>query len=205
MRGGGDAPSPPHDSLAVIDLPEDVPVLDLSAGPLAGVGAWWIGRYDEDRRGGYPQALFGGRRTLHVGLDLGAPAGTPVRAFADGVVEHAGVNPAAGDYGGVVVTRHVLPGGVRWVLWGHLAHADARRWRPGDPVARGEVLARLGAPAENGGWPPHLHVQLARTRPHTHDLPGVVDPAERDEALRRWPDPTDLLGLPPAARARLRG
>ncbi len=202
MRGGGHAPSPPH--VSVVELPADVPVLDLSAGPLADVGAWWIGRYDEDRRGGYPQALFGGTRTLHVGLDLGAPAGTPVRAFADGVVEHAGVNDTPGDYGGVVVTRHALPAGTRWVLWGHLAHADARRWRPGDLVRRGAVLARLGTPAENGGWPPHLHVQLAVARPDTHDMPGVVDPAEREAALRRWPDPADLLGLPGPARARLR-
>ncbi|MEN9786161.1 MAG: hypothetical protein RLZZ299_1425, partial [Pseudomonadota bacterium] len=192
LRGGGHAPAPPQDPV-VVDLPADVPVLDLSSGPRADVGPWWIGRYDEDRRGGYPQAIFGGVRTLHVGLDLGAPAGTPVHAFADGVVEHAGVNPASGDYGGVVVTRHALPEGVRWVLWGHLAHADARRWRPGDVVRRGEVLARLGTPEENGGWPPHLHLQLAVERPDTHDMPGVVDPAEREAALRRWPDPVDLL------------
>lgn len=178
----------------VIDLPDDAPVLDLSRGPLAAAPPFWIGAWDEDRRGAYPQALFGGTRTLHVGLDLGAPAGTPVRAHADGVVVFAGINPAPGDYGGVIVTRHADADGPYWALWGHLAHADARRWRPGDAVARGGVLACLGAPEENGGWAPHLHLQLAVAPPTTHDLPGVVDPAARADALRRYPDPARIVG-----------
>ncbi len=173
----------------VLDLPDATPVLDLTRGPLRDVGAWWIGRYDEDRRGGYTQALFGGARTLHVGIDLGAPAGTPVYAPVAGVIEHAGINPADGDYGGVLVTRHVREGGPCWLLWGHLAHEDALRWRPGDTFGAGTVLARLGRPHENGGWPPHLHLQAAVDRPVTHDLPGVVAPLERAAALRAYPDP----------------
>ena len=41
-----------------------------------------IGRYDEDRKGMYTQALFGGERTIHVGLDIGAPVSTPVYALS---------------------------------------------------------------------------------------------------------------------------
>lgn len=174
-------------------LPDAAPVLDLTRGPLASVGAFWIGRYDEDRRGGYPQALFGGARTLHVGIDVGGPAGTPVHAFANGTVEHVGINDAPGDYGGVLVTRHGVDGTTRWVLWGHLAHASARAWRAGDRFDAGAVLAHLGTPDENGGWPPHLHIQVAVERPVTHDLPGVVDPAERLDTLTRFPDPLTLL------------
>ena len=185
----------PHALLRVVvpNLPDSAPLLDLSNGPVASVGTFWIGRYDEDRRGGYPQALFGGARTLHVGLDVGAPARTPVHAFADGTVEHVGINDAPGDYGGVIVTRHVVAGAARWVLWGHLAHASARAWCRGDAFAGGTVLAHLGSPDENGGWPPHLHLQVAVERPVTHDLPGVVAPADRDEALARFPDPLELL------------
>ena len=181
-------------------LPDTAPVLDLTRGPLASAGAFWIGRYDEDRRGGYPQPLFGGRRTLHVGIDVGAPAGTSVCAFADGVVEHTGINDAPGDYGGVLVTRHVVGGAVRWVLWGHLAHAHARAWRAGDSFPAGARLAELGSPDENGGWPPHLHLQIAVERPATHDLPGVVDPADRAQALARFPDPLALLAEVAASR-----
>ena len=185
----------PHALLRTLlpDLPDLAPVLDLTRGPVASVGPYWIGRYDEDRRGGYPQALFGGARTLHVGMDVGAPAGTPVHAFAEGTVEHAGINDAPGDYGGVMVTRHVFDGTARWVLWGHLAHASTRAWRAGDAFAGGTVLAHLGSPDENGGWPTHLHLQVAVERPVTHDLPGVVAPADRDEALARFPDPLELL------------
>lgn len=178
---------------SVLELPDATPVLDLTRGPLRDVGAWWIGRYDEDRRGGYPQALFGGARTLHVGIDLGAPAGTPVIAPVAGVIEHAGINRADGDYGGVLVTRHVREGVACWLLWGHLAHEDARRWRPGDTFGAGASLARLGTPEENGGWPPHLHLQAAVDRPVTHDLPGVVAPFEREAALRAYPDPVRWL------------
>ncbi len=177
----------------VIDLPDGTPVLDLSAGPLHDVGAWWIGRYDEDRRGGYTQPLFGGARTLHVGIDVGAPADTEVRTPVAGVIEHAGINPAEGDYGGVIVTRHVREGEPVWLLWGHLRHEDARRWTPGDAFDAGDVLARLGRADENGGWPPHLHLQAAVERPVTHDLPGVVAPSQRAAALRAFPDPVRWL------------
>ena len=37
-----------------------------------------VGRYDEDRRGMYTQDLFGGERTIHVGLDIGGPVQTPI-------------------------------------------------------------------------------------------------------------------------------
>ncbi len=195
-------PARPHALLRAVvpELPHDAPVLDLSKGPIASVGAFWIGRYDEDRRGGYTQALFGGARTLHVGIDVGAPAGTAVHAFAGGLIEHAGINDAAGDYGGVLVTRHDVEGTPRWVLWGHLAHASARAWRAGDRFAAGTVLALLGGLDENGGWPPHLQLRVAVERPETHDLPGVVAPADRAAALVRFPDP--LLLLADAARAR---
>ena len=32
----------------------------------------------------YTQDLFGGERTIHVGLDIGGPAQTPIFAFEDG-------------------------------------------------------------------------------------------------------------------------
>ena len=77
-----------------------------------------VGRYDEDRQNMYTSSLFSEedetgdqttqRRTVHVGLDLGCPVGTPVYAFADGVVHSAGYNPELGDYGHVVVVEHAI-------------------------------------------------------------------------------------------------
>jgi large-conductance mechanosensitive channel len=34
----------------------------------------------------YTTPLFGGERDLHVGIDIGAPVGTEVHSFADGII-----------------------------------------------------------------------------------------------------------------------
>ena len=52
---------------------------------------------------------FTGLRTLHIGIDLDGPLYTPVHAFWHGTVHAVGYNPDLGDYGHVIVVRHVLP------------------------------------------------------------------------------------------------
>jgi len=170
-------------------------VLDLSTNaPVFPDTPWTIGRYDEVRPGLYTQPLFGGARTVHMGVDLGAPAGAAVHAFDRGTIVHAGYNPAPGDYGHVLVARHRLDGRPVYALYGHLSAASVPRWAPGHSFGRGEVLGWLGDRAENGGWTPHLHFQLSWDRPDTHDMPGAVHHDERAEALERYPDPRRVLG-----------
>ena len=191
----------------VMMLPPGIHVRDLSAPSDVRPPLWSVGRYDEIRRGMYTAELFGEGglaevRCLHVGIDLGAPLGVAVHAFAPGTVVHQGALPAPGDYGHAVVIAHevgdalgeIAPEGVIYALYGHLAARSLALRRPGDRVEAGEVIGWIGPPEENGGWPPHLHLQLCRERPATHDLPGVVRPAERAEALRRYPDPRLVLG-----------
>jgi peptidoglycan LD-endopeptidase LytH len=180
----------------VVLMPPWAVVLDLSTPGAADTPPptpWAIGRYDEDRTI-YTQALFSGARTVHMGVDLGGPVGTAVHAFSEGVVLHSGVNPTDGDYGGTVVTEHEIDGVLLWALHGHLSHASVAASPHGRSLARGEVLGWLGDHHENGGWPPHLHFQLSRERPVTHDLPGAVSLAGRAEARRRYPDPRTVLG-----------
>lgn len=179
----------------VVVLPPALEILDLSGATLPTPSTpWAIGRYDELRPAMYTHELFGGQRFLHIGIDLGGPAGVAVHAFDDGRILHCGYNPDPGDYGHVIVTEHVVDGAPLYALHGHLSAASSARWCPGDAVSKGTVIGWLGAEAENGGWPPHLHFQLARARPETHDMPGVVDPAQRAEMLRRYPDPRLVLG-----------
>ena len=52
----------------------------------------------------YATELFSDGRFLHVGIDIGAPVGTPCMAFDDGEIAHFGYNPDDGDYGNVIVT-----------------------------------------------------------------------------------------------------
>ena len=119
-------------------------------------------------------AAWGGMRNIHIGVDIGAAVGTPVRSFAQGKIHTFGYNPGAGDYGHVVVVEHTFKGVGVWALYGHLGGASMHGKYVGQPIERGEVLGFLGAPSENGGWPSHVHFQLSLLPPPTHDMPGVV-------------------------------
>jgi murein DD-endopeptidase MepM/ murein hydrolase activator NlpD len=120
-----------------------------------------VGRYDEDRRGMYTSPLFvkdgtsTERRTVHVGIDIGAPVGTVIYAFEDGRIHSAGYNPDVGDYGHVVVVEHVLKnheGNRVYALYGHLSAKSIKGKYPGQKIRRGKVIGFVGNTAENGGW-----------------------------------------------------
>ncbi len=157
-----------------------------------------VGKYNERRPGMYNTELFTaspeGVRDIHMGVDLAAPAGTPVYAFFEGVIYMTAINPAAGDYGGTVITEHEIGDERLWVLHGHLSHASVGHRAPGTRFAKGELLGWLGESHENGGWNPHLHFQLARIRPDVCDMPGAVNAKYLDEALALYPDPRLVLG-----------
>jgi murein DD-endopeptidase MepM/ murein hydrolase activator NlpD len=172
-----------------------------------------IGRYDENRVNLYESDLFDdtenaiedfkGQRTLHMGIDLDGPVGTPVFAFYEGVVHAVGKNEALGDYGNVIVIEHRLPDNdtfkkgrrLCYALYGHLDDALSEKFRKGVSVATGQCIGHCGAIHENGGWfIPHVHFQLSLTAPVTHDLPGAVAMADRARALVEYPDPRYVLG-----------
>jgi murein DD-endopeptidase MepM/ murein hydrolase activator NlpD len=181
----------------VIHLPDGYEVYDFTTGydPARVLASpYGVGRYDEKRSGMYTTALFGGVRDVHMGIDLAAPVGTPVHAFWHGEVHRVGYNAAPGDYGYTLVTRHVLGSEVLYVLLGHLSARSIDARYEGQTFARGEVIAWLGDHHENGGWNPHVHVQLSRIRPEVPDLPGAVRDEDRDDARMRYPDPRLILG-----------
>ena len=165
-----------------------------------------IGRYDEHRPGMYTTEIFGGERDLHVGLDIGAPVGTGVYAFADGTVYSMGTNPEPGSYGPTIITEHIVslpktvgsnelsPAEKIWVLHGHLSTESLDFLQVGDEISAGQKIAAIGNDKENGGWPPHIHIQLALQPPPKNDLPGVVKLSDRDTALRQYPDPRLIVG-----------
>ncbi len=180
----------------VIVLPPNPDLLDLSSA--SGVtrtrnSAFSIGRYNENRII-YTQDLFAGDRSIHMGIDLGAPAGTPVHAFADGTIYCLGVNPADGDYGPTIVTEHVVNGRPIWALHGHLSASSLDDKIPSQTIHKGQVIGWLGNESENGGWPPHVHFQLSWNAPITHDMPGAVSEAQHSQALLDYPDPRIVLG-----------
>ncbi len=163
-----------------------------------------VGRYDEPRML-YVTPLFSGgeritdeRRTIHLGLDLFADAGTPVHAPLAGTVHAVHDNAAALDYGPVVILRHEPPDGPPFfTLYGHLSRESLDGMAPGRPIARGERFATLGTADVNGGWTPHLHLQIIVDLLGLDvDFPGVAPASQREVWRALCPDPNLLVGVP---------
>ena len=89
----------------------------------------------------------------HLGVDLAAAWGTPVRAAADGSVSWAAVK---GGYGNLVEITH--PNGYA-TRYGHLS-SIAPGVAAGMPVRQGEVIGYVGATGLATG--PHLHYEVRR-------------------------------------------
>ncbi len=164
-----------------------------------------VGRWDEDRVGMYTTELFHGAgepRTVHMGLDLQADEGTPVFAALPGVIWGAAVLRSPGDYGGTIIVRsYFLTGAGKrqeiFVLYGHLSHLSVQRCVQSQElakqeIAKGDLLGWLGGTNENGGWNPHLHLQMSWLEPKAVDLPGAVSLRHRELARILFPEPLFL-------------
>ena len=179
----------------VVHLPDEYEVRDFTTGNYTpSEYEFDIGRYDELRPGMYSTELFSDGRFLHIGIDIGAPVGTPCMAFDDGEISHFGYNSADGDYGYVIITKHIVGEIPIWALYGHLSADSIKGKKIGQKISRGEVICWMGDRDENGGWESHLHFQLSINEPETHDMPGVVNPENRKTALEKYPDPRLVLG-----------
>jgi 4-aminobutyrate aminotransferase-like enzyme/Ser/Thr protein kinase RdoA (MazF antagonist) len=169
-----------------------------------------IGRYDEVRAI-YTTDLFRVEgndgpewRTVHLGIDVGVPAGTAIHAPLAGTVHSFRDNDAPGDYGPTIVLEHPAIDGrpAFWTLFGHLSRTSLTGLRVGQGVEAGARIGWLGDVAENGGWWPHVHVQvICDLLDKAGDFQGVARPAEREVMLSVSPDPSPLLGLDATARA----
>jgi peptidoglycan LD-endopeptidase LytH len=98
----------------------------------------------------------------HVGIDIGAPRGTPVVAAVDGWIVSLGYN-AAGGRGVHLLDRS----GQHLLYYAHLdSYADGL-W-PGLAVRRRELLGYVGS--TGNAALPHLHLEVGRVR-----TPGRLD------------------------------
>lgn len=163
-----------------------------------------IGRYDEPRLLYVtPAFALGDRptdehRTIHIGLDLFMPAGTPVYAPLDAVVHAFHDNATLLDYGPVIILRHAMDdGGEFFTLYGHLSKESLHGLSIGKPIRAGEQFASLGSPAVNVGWSPHLHLQVMTDLLGLDtDFPGVARPTQRRVWTALCPDPNLIVGVP---------
>jgi 4-aminobutyrate aminotransferase-like enzyme/Ser/Thr protein kinase RdoA (MazF antagonist) len=163
-----------------------------------------VGRYDE-ARGIYLSGLFGAgkrptdeRRTVHLGIDLFVPAGSPIHSPLEGVVHTLANNSAPQDYGPLVILRHEPDDGTRFfTLYGHLTEDTLEGLEVDQRVVAGQRIARVGAPPTNGDWTPHLHFQIILDLLEKDgDFPGVAHASQRTVWTGLSPDPNALLGIP---------
>ena len=128
-------------------------------------------------------------RSLHLGVDVWVPAGTPVAAPLPATVHSRADNDNFGDYGPTIILQHELEGVTFYSLYGHLTRTDLAGVTPGQALAAGQTFAHVGPHPENGDWPPHLHLQLiADMQGRWGDFPG-----ERAYWASLCPDPMLVL------------
>jgi murein DD-endopeptidase MepM/ murein hydrolase activator NlpD len=135
------------------------------------------------------------QRSVHLGIDIWGPAGTPVYAALGGSIHSFAFNNQFGDYGATIILQHQLDGLYFHTLYGHLSKADLAIAENGY-IAIGEKIGHFGAPEENGHWPPHLHCQLILDMELKQgDYPGVCHPDDIPYYSKNCPDPDLILGL----------
>ena len=137
----------------------------------------------------------------HLGVDYGAPTGTPVIAVANGTVVSAGRNGASGN---MVRLRHTN-GYETYYL--HLS-SFAKGIRKGTRVVQGQLIGRVGSTGMSTG--PHLDFRIRKNGTfvnpvieHRNLPPGEPVPEEyltafrkvRDQTLRRMRSSTSPLNV----------
>lgn len=182
----------------------------------AGWGCYW-----EDRGIYSASELFSvgpnERRTLHLGVDLGACAGEAVAAPFAARVHSIGIDASPLGYGPTVILAHSLTivmrkgsGGfglglppprrlVFYTLYGHLSSASVAGLLPGSIVAEGESFATMGSESENGGWFPHVHFQIITEEGcggWKGDFPGVARVGDAAAYRLLTPDANLILRCP---------
>ena len=131
---------------------------------------------------------FGGRRhpilgysKMHTGVDWAAPAGSPIIAAGNGVVEKAGW---AGGYGKQTIIRHANGYETSYNHQSRIGEGI----KPGVKVRQGQVIGYVGSTGLSTG--PHLHYELIvndrKVDPMRVRLPvGRVLKGEELEAFKR--------------------
>lgn len=89
------------------------------------------------------------RSSVHTGLDIAAPGGTPIKAAASGTVVFSG---RKGSFGKMLVISH--GNGVQT----YYAHCSKLLANVGDKVSQGEVIANVGSTGNSTGN--HLHLEV---------------------------------------------
>jgi murein DD-endopeptidase MepM/ murein hydrolase activator NlpD len=116
--------------------------------PVTGVRAdQLIDTFSQSRAGGRP----------HDAIDIMAPAGTPVVAAAEGIVEKLFFSDGGGG-----ITAYVRSPDRQWIYYYAHLQAYAPGLREGQRVARGDRIGLVGSTGNANPEGPHLHFAVHR-------------------------------------------
>ena len=137
------------------------------------------------------------RRTHHLGLDLFMAAGKKVFTPLPATIVSVEIEQDPLGYGCLIALCHEPEGCPPFVsLWGHLAHEALQRLKTGDRLDAGSLVGEMGASTENGGWAPHLHLQLSTdTKLSATEILGVGEPRYLDVWAELFPDARTFAGI----------
>ena len=187
-------------TLSKIDLRNTTAFNQYITGALNKAGRMFgIGRYGENRTLYNVSPLFtsgGEPRSVHLGVDLWVPAGTPIFAPLPATVHSFQINDHFLDYGPTIILEHHLENAKLYTLYGHLSRTSLEMLAVGQNIKAGEMIAAVGKQDENGCWPTHLHFQIITDLlGYKGDFPGVAKESEKEDYLLLCPDPNLLLHL----------
>jgi murein DD-endopeptidase MepM/ murein hydrolase activator NlpD len=119
----------------------------------------------------------------HNGVDLVAPAGSWVEAFAPGRVIHAGPSKlrkpdgSVGGFGFHVIMRHLINGEYVTSLYAHL-RKDSIQVKVGQKIEAGTPLGRQGTTGDSTGE--HLHFEICKGKTYrwSNDGSSFYSPLE---------------------------
>ncbi|QMU29189.1 peptidoglycan DD-metalloendopeptidase family protein [Adhaeribacter radiodurans] len=156
-----------------------------------------VGGYLEDRIIYRRSALFTENqkdRRIHLGVDVWAPAGTPVLTPLAGVVHSFADNAHFGDYGPTIILQHSLENYSFYTLYGHLSRSSLTNLQVGQAIDKNQQFSSIGTYPENGDWPPHLHFQIITDMQGRYgDFPGVCSRDEKAAFAQICLDPNLIL------------
>ncbi|MDN3491513.1 aminotransferase class III-fold pyridoxal phosphate-dependent enzyme [Winogradskyella bathintestinalis] len=133
-------------------------------------------------------------RTVHLGLDFWLPENTPVYALFDSEVVIAVNDEGDKKYGGLVILKHHTTNFEFYTLYGHLKTESTKKLSCGLTLKKGDKIAELGTPLENGNWAPHLHFQVMLSLlDYKNDFPGVTYYNQMDVWKSICPNPNLLF------------
>jgi murein DD-endopeptidase MepM/ murein hydrolase activator NlpD len=158
-----------------------------------------VGGYNENRIIYLRSPHFSGveNRTIHLGIDIWAKAGTEIFSPIEGKIHSFRNNIGFGDYGPTIITEHQIEDISFYLLYGHLSLSDLASLTKQQYIAKGECLGKIGNYPDNGDWPPHLHFQIISYMQGLEgDFPGVATQSSAKHYLDICPDPNLILNIP---------